>query len=163
MAARRYFPVQVLVAAAAFFAFDIVTDLRAADESPLHVAIEALVFLLTASALLLEIRRVLRLRAALAEDRARLARLSGELFAVMQRAFERWGLSPSESEVALLLDGLPHLHEGGRQGYRVLVESTGDRERLLEQDARLVVLAGSLEPLPQVPEAMRAVARSPRS
>lgn len=103
MAARSYFPVLVLIAASAFFAFDIVTDLRAADESPLHVAIEALVFLLTASALLLEIRRVLRLRAALAEDRARLARLSGELFAVMQRAFERWGLSPSESEVALLL------------------------------------------------------------
>ncbi len=103
MAARSYFPVLVLVAASAFFAFDIFTDLRAADESLLHIAVEALVFLLTAAALLIEIRRVLRLRAALAEDRSRLQRLSGELFAVMQRAFEQWGLSPSESEVALLL------------------------------------------------------------
>jgi len=103
MAARSYFPVLVLVAASAFFAFDIATDLGKADESLLHVAVEGLVFLLTAGALLLEIRRVLRLREALAEDRARLERLSGELFAVMQRSFEQWGLSPSESEVALLL------------------------------------------------------------
>jgi DNA-binding NarL/FixJ family response regulator len=51
----------------------------------------------------MEIRRVLRLRQAMAQDRNKLARLSGELFVVMQKSFSDWGLSPGESEVALLL------------------------------------------------------------
>jgi len=103
MTPRNYFPVMVLVAASAFFAFDISTDLGAGDESLLHIGVESLVFLLTSVALLMEIRRVLRLRQAMAQDRNKLARLSGELFGVMQKSFNDWGLSPGESEVALLL------------------------------------------------------------
>lgn len=103
MAPRTYFPTLVLILAASFFAYDITSDLASSDESRLHIGIESLVFLLSATALLMEIRRVLQLRAALVRDREKLASLSGELFSVMRRAFETWGLSPSESDVALLL------------------------------------------------------------
>lgn len=103
MELRAYFPAVVLVAAAVFFSYDIATDLARGDENLAHVAVESLVFALTAVVLLLEIRRVLSLRRQLARDREKLAALSGELFVVMRRAFDDWGLSPSEADVALML------------------------------------------------------------
>jgi DNA-binding NarL/FixJ family response regulator len=53
--------------------------------------------------LITELRRVARLRAEVRKEQNRFARLSGELLAVMHGQFSDWGLSPSESEVALLL------------------------------------------------------------
>lgn len=103
MKVRPYLPSLVLVAAVMFFAYDIATDVNKGDESSFHIAVESLVFLLTSIVLTMEIRRVLALRRQLQRDREKLASLSGELFVVMQRAFDDWGLSPSEADVALLL------------------------------------------------------------
>ncbi len=86
-----------------FFAFDIIVDLLENDESWLHIIIEAMVFLAVSTVLFRELRRLRQLKAELSEERIRTARLSGELLAVMRDQFVQWGLSPSESEIALLL------------------------------------------------------------
>lgn len=92
-----------MVVAMLFFAVDIVVDLIATDESWFHMFIEAMVFLAVSTVLYRELRRLSLLKAELSEERIRTARLSGELLAVMRSQFVQWGLSPSESEIALLL------------------------------------------------------------
>ena len=91
------------MAATLFFALDIIVDLDAKDESWLHLFVESIVFLAISTVLFRELRRLRQLKAELSEERIRTARLSGELLAVMRDQFAQWGLSPSESEIALLL------------------------------------------------------------
>jgi len=100
---KTLYPIIVLVAATLFFAFDIITDLVAKDESWMHLFVESIVFLAISTVLFRELRRLRQLKAELSEERIRTARLSGELLAVMRDQFAQWGLSPSESEIALLL------------------------------------------------------------
>ena len=100
---KTLYPTIVLVAATLFFAFDIIVDLDAKDESWLHLFVESIVFLAISTVLFRELRRLRQLKAELTEERIRTARLSGELLAVMRDQFAQWGLSPSESEIALLL------------------------------------------------------------
>lgn len=100
---KNLYPTIVLVAATLFFAFDIIVDLIAKDESWLHLFVESIVFLAISTVLFRELRRLRQLKAELSEERVRTARLSGELLAVMRNQFVQWGLSPSESEIALLL------------------------------------------------------------
>ena len=92
-----------MVAAMLFFAFDIIVDLMENDESWLHVFIESMVFLAVSTVLFRELRRLSQLKAELSVEKIRTARLSGEMLAVMRNQFVQWGLSPSESEIALLL------------------------------------------------------------
>ncbi|MEZ5561069.1 MAG: LuxR C-terminal-related transcriptional regulator [Pseudomonadales bacterium] len=103
MTRSRYYPLLVLVLAVAFFGWDITSDWLDGDEGSLHIAVELLVFAATSTVLVTELRRVARLRTEVRQAQERMARLSGELLAVMRCQFEQWGLSPSESEVALLL------------------------------------------------------------
>jgi DNA-binding NarL/FixJ family response regulator len=100
---NNLFPTIVLVAATLFFAVDIIVDLLATEESWFHLFIESMVFLAVSTVLYRELRRLSRLKTELTEERIRTARLSGELLAVMRDQFVQWGLSPSESEIALLL------------------------------------------------------------
>ena len=100
---KNLYPTIVLVTATLFFAFDIIIDLIEQDESWLHLFIESIVFLAISTVLFQELRRLRQLKAELSEERIRTARLSGELLAVMRDQFAQWGLSPSESEIALLL------------------------------------------------------------
>jgi DNA-binding NarL/FixJ family response regulator len=100
---KNLYPTIVLVAATLFFAFDIITDLVAKDESWLHLFVESIVFLAISAVLFRELRHLRQLKVELSEERIRTARLSGELLAVMRNQFAQWGLSPSESEIALLL------------------------------------------------------------
>jgi DNA-binding NarL/FixJ family response regulator len=100
---KNLFPTIVLVAATLFFAIDITVDLLATEESWFHLFIESMVFLAISTVLFRELRRLSQLKAELSEERVRTARLSGELLAVMRDQFRQWGLSPSESEIALLL------------------------------------------------------------
>lgn len=100
---KNLFPTIVLVAATLFFAIDITVDLLATEESWFHLLIESMVFLAISTVLFRELRRLSQLKAELSEERVRTARLSGELLAVMRDQFRQWGLSPSESEIALLL------------------------------------------------------------
>lgn len=89
--------------ATVFFAWDIVADLIDGGESLIHVLVESVVFLAISTVLVIELRRVGRLRKAVQQERGKAARLSGELLAAMRSEFAEWGLSASESEVALLL------------------------------------------------------------
>lgn len=103
MTIRNYVPAIVLVSAALFFAYDIVADLLDDDESSVHITVELLVFIATSLVLFRELRHVHQLNREVSEQHSRMARLSGDLMEVMQNQFAQWGLSPSESEVALLL------------------------------------------------------------
>jgi len=100
---RNYFPVIVLVLAALFFAYDIVSDLFYDGENYFHIIVELLVFVAVSLALFGELNRVRQLNREVKEQQSRMARLSGDLMMVMQKQFTQWKLSPSESEVALLL------------------------------------------------------------
>lgn len=100
---KHYYPALVLAAATFFFAYDIVTDLLDDSENFPHIIIESLVFVAISTVLLAELRRVSRLRVEILRERDKTARLSGDLLEVMRSQFSNWGLSPSESEVALLL------------------------------------------------------------
>ena len=103
MRLKHYAPALILTSATLFFAYDIVADLLDDSESRLHVFVESAVFIAISTVLFAELRRVSRLRREVRDERDKTARLSGELLAAMRRQFEDWGLTPSESEVALLL------------------------------------------------------------
>ena len=103
MKLRHYNPAIVLAVATLFFAYDIVADLADGSENLLHVAVESLVFIAISMVLFAELRRVNRLKKEVLQERGKTARFSGELLAAMRSEFEEWGLSTSESEVALLL------------------------------------------------------------
>lgn len=96
-------PAWILAAAALFFGYDIVMDVLDGGEGALHIAVELLVFMAVSTALMSELQRVRRLRREVRSEREKIARLSGELLAIIRRQFADWDLSPSESEVALLL------------------------------------------------------------
>lgn len=100
---KHYLPAIVLVAATLFFAYDIIADLLDDSESPFHIAVESIVFLSITSILFVELRRVSHLSRDISREQIKTARLSGELLAVMKNQFSLWELSPSESEIALLL------------------------------------------------------------
>jgi DNA-binding CsgD family transcriptional regulator len=100
---NNLYPSAVLVASALFFAYDIIADLAANDENIAHVLIETVVFLAILTILYRELLGLRKLKVELSDERVKTARLSGELLKVMYNQFTNWDLSPSESEVALLL------------------------------------------------------------
>jgi len=113
--------------ASCFFLYDIGHDVLRGNESALHVALEACVFLAICVALWFEVRRVAALRRALQAAESQSARLSGDLLAVMQGEFARWHLSPSECEIALLtIKGL---------SMREIAEARGVKEKTVRQQA----------------------------
>lgn len=103
MIVKGYYPAIVLVSASLFFAYDIFVDLLDDSEDLLHIFVEFIIFLAISTVLYRELRRVSVLKGEVLEERVKTARLSGELLAVMRNQFAQWQLSPSESEVALLL------------------------------------------------------------
>lgn len=100
---KNLFPSIVLLLAALFFAYDIIADFSDKNDALLHIVVELFVFIAITFVLFREIRNFSQLRIELDEERVRTARLSGELLAVIRHQFVQWGLSDSESEVALLL------------------------------------------------------------
>jgi DNA-binding NarL/FixJ family response regulator len=103
MSFKNLLPVIILILATVFFAYDIIADLLDGDEALFHIIIESVVFLAISMALFRELHRLKLVKAELSEERVRTARLSGELLDVMQNQFVKWGLSRSESDIALLL------------------------------------------------------------
>jgi DNA-binding NarL/FixJ family response regulator len=100
---KKYLPATVLMLAMLFFVYDIVSDVIADGDSMAHIGIELAVFIAISFVLFGELRHVKSLDREIRHERSKSARLAGELLTVMQQQFSDWGLSPSESEVALLL------------------------------------------------------------
>ncbi len=100
---KGYFTTVVLIVAGGFFFHDIVTDIARGHESRGYMAVEAAIFTVVMIALWLEIRRTIQLRQQVSKERDRVARLSGELFHNIEKAFDRWRLTNSEREVAIML------------------------------------------------------------
>ena len=103
MKIQNYLSAGVLISAIIFFAYDIISDLSVGSDSYSHILIEIIVCLAISLILFQELKRVALLKDAVQIEKIKTARLSGELFKVMNKQFADWGLSPSEHEVALLL------------------------------------------------------------
>jgi len=100
---KKYLPALVLSFASSFFIFDIVGDLITGEDGFFHISIELLVFIAISVVLYFEIRHVRSLGKEIKVEKSKTARLAGELLSVMKEQFSQWSLTPSESEVALLL------------------------------------------------------------
>ena len=100
---KKYSPVIVLSCASSFFIFDIVGDLISNEDGFFHIAIELIVFVAISTILYFEIKHVKSLGKEIKVEKTKTARLAGELLSVMKEQFLQWSLTPSESEVALLL------------------------------------------------------------
>lgn len=103
MAFKKYLPALVLSFASSFFIFDIVGDLINGEDGFFHITIELFVFIAISIVLYFEIRHVRSLGKEIKIEKSKTARLAGELLSVMKEQFSQWSLTPSESEVALLL------------------------------------------------------------
>ena len=103
MSFRLYMPTVVLAFAMAFFVFDIVSDIWSNEDSYSHIAVEFLVFIAISMVLYRELQQVKSLTKEITIEKSKSARLAGELLKVMKVQFSQWGLTGSESEVALLL------------------------------------------------------------
>jgi len=91
---------------AAFFLWDVITDLRflgTGTAASLHVAIEAMAALALASAIAVELRFVLRLMARKAHLESQVRVAAGAFHDIMLAHFDDWGLTPSERDVALFV------------------------------------------------------------
>lgn len=100
---KKYFPALVLSFASSFFIYDIVGDLLSGEDGFFHIAIELIVFIAISVVLYFEIKHVKFLGKEIKVEKRKTARLAGELLSVMKEQFSQWSLTPSESEVALLL------------------------------------------------------------
>lgn len=98
-----YLPAMVLALAMTFFAYDISIDLANNSDSPIHIFIELIVFVAISFVLFRELQHVKSLHRTIIAEKSKTARLAGELLSVIESQFSQWQLSPSESEVALLL------------------------------------------------------------
>jgi DNA-binding CsgD family transcriptional regulator len=103
MKIQNYLSASVLISAIIFFAYDIITDLSVGSDSYSHIIVELVVCLAISVVLFQELKRVVSLKNEVQTEKVKTARLSGELFKVMNKQFSDWQLSPSEHEVALLL------------------------------------------------------------
>lgn len=120
-------PAIVLALASLFFLFDITVDIMAGDEGVIHLVIETIIFISVSVLFFVEIRRVIRLRTELSQEKQRNARLSGELIAAIHERFHVWNLTASESDVAMMLvKGL---------SMREIADTRGVKEKTIRQQA----------------------------
>jgi len=100
---RKYLPSIVLLLVIIFFVYDIVVDFSEGLDSYGHTLVELLVFVTVSWVLFYELQHVKLLSLEVDKEKLKTARLAGELYSVMQAQFIQWKLSPSESQVGLLL------------------------------------------------------------
>ena len=100
---KSYFSLLVLIGASCFFLYDIINDLNKGIDSALHLLLEGSVFVATAVALYIEIRRVIGLHSMVVIERGKVSRLTGELFEIINNEFNKWNLTDTEKEIAILL------------------------------------------------------------
>jgi len=103
MKIQNYLSTSVLISAIVFFAYDIINDLSAGADSYIHITLEIIIFLAITAVLFRELKHVASLNKTVQGEKDKTARLSGQLFEVMNKQFSDWQLSPSEHEVAILL------------------------------------------------------------
>jgi DNA-binding CsgD family transcriptional regulator len=99
----RYLPAIVLAGAMLFFAYDILVDIATGLDGIWHIVVELVVFLAISAVLGRELLHVRQLNRDIVMEKSKTARLAGEMLSVMNRQFKVWGLSDSETEIALLL------------------------------------------------------------
>lgn len=89
-------------AAAVFFAFDIVADVIGPEDGPAHLLFEGLAVMALVAGIWLAAREIARLRRRHRRIEAQLRVASGAFLELLDEHFERWGLTPSERDVAML-------------------------------------------------------------
>lgn len=96
---------------AAFFLWDVIEDIRPggmAALTNLHIAVETAAALALVSAIVFEVRYLMRLMRRKAHLENQVSIAAGAFHEIMLAHFDAWGLTPSESDVALFaIKGLP--------------------------------------------------------
>ena len=100
---KTYFPLLVLIGASSFFIYDIIIDLYKGSDTAIHLLLEIFIFIATILALYFEISRVIGLSKEVIIEKEKVSRLTGELFTIINSEFDKWKLTDSEKEIALLL------------------------------------------------------------
>ncbi len=100
---RSYFSSLVLILAALFFIQDIYIDLIIEKKSFSHVFIESGIFLSILFALYFEIKRVLSLLSTVSDNHEQILKLKKRLHKEILDEFDRWGLTNTQKDIALML------------------------------------------------------------
>jgi DNA-binding CsgD family transcriptional regulator len=103
MVTPRYFSTVVLIIASVFFLYDIISELFEDGNNVIHVLVECFMLIGISVVLFLEMKRVIQLRKNVEIQKQKVARLSGELYKVINNQFSEWGLTYVEKEIALFL------------------------------------------------------------
>lgn len=100
---RSYLAVVVLMSAAIFFIQDIYIDIVVEEKGLSHIVTEGGIFLAVLLALAFEVKHVVVLHTSINDSRNEMLRLKGHLADVIIDEFDRWQLTKTEKEIALLL------------------------------------------------------------
>lgn len=93
----------VLLIAAVFFIQDIYIDILVEGKGLSHITVEGGIFIAVLLALGIEVKRVIDLHSTVSVSQNEIRRLKGHLAEVISSEFDRWRLSQTEREIALLL------------------------------------------------------------
>jgi DNA-binding CsgD family transcriptional regulator len=100
---RSQVAVIVLLIAAVFFIQDIYIDILVEGKGLPHITVESGIFIAVLLALGIEVKRVIDLHSSVSVSQNEIKRLKGHLAEVISSEFDRWQLSQTEREIALLL------------------------------------------------------------
>lgn len=100
---RSYLAVIVLLIAAIFFSHDIYIDVMVEGKGISHIFIEGGIFVAVLLALGFEMKRVVELHSTISISQTEILRLKGHMTQVISDEFDRWALTRTEKEIALLL------------------------------------------------------------
>lgn len=100
---RNYLAVIVLLIATIFFSWDIYYDLMIDKEGFPEVLIEGGIYIAVLVVLAIEVWRVIEMYSTASVSQSVILRLKGHLTQVISDEFDRWRLTPTEKEIALLL------------------------------------------------------------
>lgn len=100
---KNYLSLAVLLVAALSFSQDIYEDVVVEGQAIAHVLVEGGVFVAVLLALGFEVKRVRDLDRKIALSRDQIQRLKMHLHEIISHEFDRWQLTNSEKEIALLL------------------------------------------------------------
>ncbi len=101
--AINFLPILILIVAALFFMQDLYVDLLVEGKGVSHVLLEGSIFLAVLLALGIEVKRVVNLSTTVSINQEEMVRLKRHLQDAITEEFNKWELTATEKEIALLL------------------------------------------------------------
>jgi len=100
---HSYLAIIVLMISGIFFSQDIYVDIFVEGKDLAHITVEGSIFLAVLLALAIEVNQVIALHTSITLSQQEIRRLKSHLAQVMADEFDRWKLTATEKEIAILL------------------------------------------------------------